>query len=193
MKHKGITFGSKESPFANDRPRLVINNSEVPNAPLIKDAYVMDGQHQETNFGNKSELGVKNPWKKTSSTYDGGMEIDIMESLGVWGDNKTQHALHWDYGPGNMKNHPKKEFAGQSLNPSADGYHVYGMYWEPGRIVFYIDGQKTEEYKNDRVASIASYLLLSNQMGGWDGSKNEVPDNFSPATMSVDYVRVWKK
>jgi hypothetical protein len=142
MKHKGITFGSKESPFANDRPRLVINNSEVPNAPLIKDAYVMDGQHQETNFGNKSELGVKNPWKKTSSTYDGGMEIDIMESLGVWGDNKTQHALHWDYGPGNMKNHPKKEFAGQSLNPSADGYHVYGMYWEPGRIVFYIDGQK---------------------------------------------------
>jgi hypothetical protein len=53
--------------------------------------------------------------------------------------------------------------------------------------------KKTEEYKNDRVASIASYLLLSNQMGGWDGSKNEVPDNFSPATMSVDYVRVWKK
>jgi beta-glucanase (GH16 family) len=184
-RDQGITFGSKESQDANDRPRLVIDGSNIP---LTKDAYVMDGQHHETNFGNKSELGVKEPWTETSTTYNGGMEIDIMESLGVWGDNKTQHALHWDYLP--LENHPKKEFARQSLNPSADGYHVYGMYWEPGRIVFYIDGQKTEEYKNDRVASVASYILLSNQLGGW-GENTNIRGDLLPATMYIDYVRVW--
>ena len=89
-----------------------------------------------------------------------------------------------------MNIHPKKEFARLSLNPSADGYHVYGMYWEPGRIVFYIDGQKTEEYKNDRVASVASYILLSNQLGGW-GENTNIRGDLLPATMYIDYVRVW--
>ncbi len=187
MKQKGITFGSKESKSANDRPRLVIDGSNVP---LTKDAYVMDGKHQETNFGNQSELGVKDPWKKTSTTYNGGMEIDIMESLGVWSDNETQHALHWDYSF--KEEHPKKEFAGQTLNSPADNYHVYGMYWEPGRIVFYIDGQKTEEYKDDRVASVASYILLSNQLGGW-GKNTDIKDGKLPFTMWVDYVRVWSR
>lgn len=200
MKDKAITIYSKESGNENDRPRLDIDGTSML---LTDDASVKDGLFSNKNFG-KELLTVTEPWKSTSTTRGKGMEIDIMEALGGWKDNQVQHALHWDYtNEGDYPNRRKKEFEKKALS---DGYHVYGMLWEPDSITFYIDGVKTEEYKGDsytknrkdyltggRIPTVASYILLSHQLGGWSNSGNKVPDNFSPATMSVDYVRVWEK
>ena len=181
-----IFFGSKEALEADSQPRLEIDGVALY---ASADAYVNDGALADTNFGTETELGIKEPAKSTSRIDAGGMEIDIMESLGIWGADKTQHALHWDrYGKGHPMTHPDELL---TLAPTSDGYHVYGMYWEPGRITFYIDGIETWKYENARVGSVASYIILSQQMGGWSG--NSIADDAGlPATMYVDYVYTWE-
>jgi beta-glucanase (GH16 family) len=195
LRHNQVSFGSKENADLENRPQLEINGQILyPEA----DAYVRAGVHAETNFGEKSELILKDPWKgRISSIADGGMEIDIMESLGSWSngvleDQKTQHAVHWDrYG----YNHPQDHSGIIDIPPTDDDYHTYGMSWQPGRIDFYIDGIKSGwEYVNERTCSIDSYILLSHQLGGWEeGGEpvNKIPSDFQSATMYVDYVRVW--
>ena len=189
MRVHKISLGSKEAVDPADRPQLVINNG-LPLNPTA-DAYVQSGpSNVNTNFGNNAQLMIQDPWSQTSSTKDShgnGMEIDIMESLGIWGSDKTQHGLHWNgYGAG----HQHVNSGQVPIVSSADGYHTYGMNWQPGRIDFYIDGIKSGwEFVDGRTGDIDSYILLSHQLGGWDG--NVVPVNFLPATMYVDHVRVW--
>ncbi|MCK5920287.1 MAG: DNRLRE domain-containing protein, partial [Methylococcales bacterium] len=187
LRDHGISFGSREAE-AGDRPQLVIDEA-APVHP-VADASVREG-FPTTNYGSTTALTVRDPWKSTSSTYNGGMEVDIMESLGVWGSN-TQHATHWD---GYVK--PEKGGDWQHENSglvalSSSDYHTYGMSWQPGRIDFYIDGIKSGwAFVNPRTSSIASYILLSHQLGGWPGSGNTIPAGFESATMLVDHVRAW--
>jgi hypothetical protein len=186
MLEKTLTLASKENTTASYRPRLVIDGVELlPD----DDAYVRAGSYANDNFGSDSTMLVKDSWGDTSSTFSGGMEMDIMESLGIWGDNKTQHALHWD---GYGSQHQSVGSSKLTLTPTSDGYHVYGMHWEPGRVAMYVDGVMTWEYINSRVCSVASYILLSLQMGGWDNNWN-IDDANLPATMEVDYVRAWSR
>ena len=64
----------------------------------------------------------------------------------------------------------------------------------PGELVIehYIDGEKVWEHYDDRVGSLPSYIILSLQVGGWDGNENNISDDFK-ANMLVDYVRVWSE
>ena len=115
--------------------------------------------------------------------------MDIYEALGVWGANSVSHALHWD---GYGTSHQATGSGHYTVSPTSDGFHVYGMYWEPGRLVFYVDGVQTWEYINSRVCSVDSYILLSHQVGGWPGSGNQTVDDANlPAVMEIDYVRCW--
>jgi beta-glucanase (GH16 family) len=185
MRLHKISFGSKEADDTADKPRLEIgDNTLYP----VADAYVRAGTHSGDNYGSESKLEVQDPWIRTSSTKDGGMEVDILESLGIWGADNLQHAVHWN---GYKKNEHKKSDSGMIDIPSTeDGYHTYGMNWQSGRIDFYIDGVKSDwAFVDDRTGSIASYILLSYQLGGWDN--NSIVDDLLPANMFVDYVRVW--
>jgi beta-glucanase (GH16 family) len=180
-----ITFGSREATNANDQPRLVIDGSTYI---ASGDAYVNGGANASSNFGSEPELGVEDAWEITSKIDAGGMEFDIMETVGAWGENAVQHALHWE---NYKRNHPKKETGPLDMIPTDDDYHTYGMYWKEGYVEFYIDGKATMSWKSSRVGSIESYIILSHQMGGWGVNRNITAD-FSSAMMSVDYVRVWK-
>ncbi|MEE9342798.1 MAG: family 16 glycosylhydrolase [Gammaproteobacteria bacterium] len=184
-KQKQITLGSKESVNYDDQPRLEIDGNMLT---ASDDAYVRAGdKYADVNYGDQSDLVIKSPWNNTSAIDDDGMEIDIMESLGIWGEDRTQHAMHWDY---YGRNHPNADSQTLSLQSTNDGYHVYGMNWQPGKIDFYVDGVKTWEHETDRVSQVASYMLLSQQLGGWAGNAN-IDAGFEPATLFVDYVRVW--
>ena len=64
------------------------------------------------------------------------------------------------------------------------GWHTFAADWEPGSITFYYDG--TEIYEDTSgITSAPMYLILNLAL---DGS----PSNTVPATMRVDYVRVWQ-
>jgi beta-glucanase (GH16 family) len=184
MRLHKISFGSREAENIADRPQLEIGDSRLY---PVADAYVRAGTHSSENYGSESKLEVEDPWMQTSSTQDGGMEVDILESLGIWGADKVQHAVHWN---GYVQEHRIAGSGKVDVSPTDDGYHTYGMNWQPGRIDFYIDGVKSAwSFVDDRVGSVASYVLLSHQLGGWDN--NSIVDNLLPASMLVDYVRVW--
>ena len=186
MNDRLLVFGSKESASEPDRPRLVINNSQT--IYPSDDAYVRGGANSDNNFGTSASLELKDPWGNTSTTYDGGMELDVMESLGIWGNNKVQEAVHWD----GYEADEKSEDSGKlNLNPASDGYHIYAMNWKPGRVDFYIDNVLTWSFDSSRVGYEDSYVLLSHQFGGWDNNGN-VDDAHLPVNMYVDYVRVYK-
>jgi beta-glucanase (GH16 family) len=185
MSHVNVTLGSKESSDETEWPRLIIDGSEYFPSD---DAYVKDGNDVAKNFGKEALLSVMDPWKMTSRIDTGGMEIDIMEALGVWGGKQVQHALHWDrYGPG----HPKKEFDRVDITATSDNYHTYGMYWKEGLVEFYVDGIKTREFESTHITNVASYFIFSNQLGTWPHGMNEIPEDFAPSTMYIDYFRAW--
>ena len=54
------------------------------------------GNYADTNYGQEPFLLIKDTWGDTSLTFDQGMEFDIMESLGIWGEDISISALHWD-------------------------------------------------------------------------------------------------
>jgi beta-glucanase (GH16 family) len=188
MRVVGVTFGSREQGDPNDRPRLELTQSGNTNTVTpVADAAVRHGTHADSNFGGVATLRVREDWRDTSSTFNGGMEIDIQESLGIWGDHWNSHALHWD---GYGASHQSIGSGKFSFPVTPDGFHKYGLYWQPGLIRCYVDDVQTFEHSDPRVASIAAYILLSFQMGGWDNNW-PADDAALPAEMQIDYVRVW--
>lgn len=183
MRAKLLAFHSSEATNAADRPQLVINGVAHT---ATEDATVRWGTLADTNYGSAADLGVKDDWGDTATTFNGGMEVDIMESLGIWGPDVTQHALHWD---GYGASHKSAEWHDIDYPATPDGFHTYGVYWEPGLLAFYIDGVKTVEYANPRVMSVPAYFLLSLQMGGWGG--NNPGPQVHNQVMEVDWVRSW--
>lgn len=184
MRAQLLQFHSKEATVAGNRPRLIINGSTTlyPEA----DATVRWGAYSATNYGSDAALAVKDDWGNTADTFNGGMEIDAMESLGIWGADEIQHALHWD---GYGTSHKSAEWPGINFPATGDGFHTYGVYWEPGLVAFYVDGVKTGERADSRVMSVPAFMILSLQLGGW--GNNNVGAQVDGQVMEVDWVRAW--
>ena len=176
-------FYSSEATNAADRPQLIING--VP-YEVTEDAHVNLG-NPSSKQGSSTELNVGDYWGNTAVTSNGGMEIDIMEGLGVWGPNRGSHALHWDGYNGSTS--VNSTGWGYPLNDTNE-FNVYGAYWEPGLIEFYVNGERTGTFRDSRVIDVASYLLLSLQIGGWDGNQN-VNSDIDGESFEIDWIRVW--
>ena len=117
---------------------------------------------------------------------DGGWpaEYDIVEVLGH--DPGTLHATaHWSDEDGRHR----MDHASATTFDSSDGFHTYGFLWGDDRIEWYFDGELVHASDN-RVHDQSMYLLLNLAVGGgWPGA----PDAGTPfpATMAIDYVRVY--
>lgn len=125
-------------------------------------------------------------WKR-ESTKDGGMEIDIMEILTEWGPGRNNVAVHWD---GYEADHKTWGNSNLYFGPTPDGFHTFGLLWEPGKLTWYIDGTKKAEYKSDRVGSTAAYIILNIQSGSWATKNVDVAS--LPDQMQVDWIRCWQ-
>jgi len=183
MRDLPVTFGSREATATGDRPRLIINGVTYY---ATEDANVRWGTNANTNYGTATTLVVRDSWGNTADTFNGGMEIDTMESLGIWGADETQHAVHWD---GYDTQHQSTGWPNILSAPTGDGFHTYGVYWQPNLLEFYVDGIRTARWDNTRVMSVPAYLILSLQLGGWDSNNAGAQDNNQ--IMEVDWVRVW--
>ncbi len=117
-----------------------------------------------------------------------GMEIDIMEHLTIWGPNRFHQAAHWDdYG----KDH-KSIGNTISLSPSIDGYRKFGLLWEKGTLVWFVDDIEVFRFENERVADVPMYLKVNVATGGWDGNHLKNTEQL-PVYTEIEYVRVWKR
>ncbi|MCW8132349.1 MAG: DNRLRE domain-containing protein [Planctomycetota bacterium] len=183
---KAVSFFSSEADEA-DRPRLVLDGAEV----LASEDAVVSGAKPDENFGAEKELPIFDSYGYIVSTFEKGMEIDILEVLGIWGPAKVSHALHWN---GYEKQH--KSTGQQVTVEGADlnKWTTVSLYWEEGKVEFYINGKMTWSYANERVCSAPSYLLLSGQTGGWDKNGDNFAANLDPnlpKKMYFDYVKMW--
>lgn len=113
-----------------------------------------------------------------------GTEIDIVEK--PWPNDHIQQTLHWDgYGIDHKYAVNSIDWPGIS-----DGFHTFGLDWQPDKYIFYIDGTKSWRTNAGGVSQIPEFIYLTDEVGKWIGDidKNELPDN-----MYIDYVRVYSR
>lgn len=128
--------------------------------------------------------------------WPGCGEIDVMENIGK--EPSTVHgSLH---GPGPQGAGTDDMTAGFTLPHGqrfSDGFHVFGVEWQPGEIDFYVDNTRYftatprgMPHGTGWVFDHPFFLLLNLAVGGdWPGN----PDGSTqfPQQMLVDYVRVY--
>jgi beta-glucanase (GH16 family) len=74
------------------------------------------------------------------------------------------------------------------------GFHTYGVDWEPTGITYYFDGQPYATCPANSAADKPMYMLINLAVGG-SGSWPGTPDASTtwPAYLRVDYVRAYQK
>jgi beta-glucanase (GH16 family) len=98
-------------------------------------------------------------------------EIDVLEGLG------GKACVHFHNPAGGPGACASGTFTG--------GWHTFAADWEPGSITFYYDG--TEIWQDTSgITSAPMYLILNLALD------NSMSPDTVPATMRVDYVRVWQ-
>jgi beta-glucanase (GH16 family) len=123
-------------------------------------------------------------------------EIDIMENIG-----REPSIVHGTiHGPGYSGGHglgaPNTLPRGRRF---ADDFHIYAVEWEPQAIRWYVDEQLYETRTPADLPAGARwvydhpfFILLNVAVGGaWPGSPDATTS--FPQTMTVDYVRVYRR
>jgi beta-glucanase (GH16 family) len=116
--------------------------------------------------------------------YNDSAEMDIMEVIG-----RDPNTLQMHY------HGPAGTFGGSytASSPLSGGWHTYALDWEPGKLVWYLDGVPRYTHTGSDVDSFAHYIMLNLTIGGsqsWGGA----PDSNTPfpSNMRVDWLRVWQ-
>ncbi|MDD2792074.1 MAG: family 16 glycosylhydrolase [Sediminibacterium sp.] len=121
-------------------------------------------------------------------------EIDIMEHVGYEKDSiyGTIHSEAYNHIKGTQKS---------KAIYTADPYtrfHVYAIEWTPEKIDFIMDGVVYNQIRNEHLTvrewpfDAPFFLILNLAIGGGWGGRKGVDDAIFPATMEVDWVRVFQ-
>lgn len=122
-------------------------------------------------------------------------EIDIMEHVGYEPDSVfvTVHTGAFNHGINTQVG------VGKYMPGCEDQFHIYSIEWFENRIDFFIDGGKVFTFENSLMGKAEwpfdkrFHLLLNVAVGGnWGGQKG-IDDSIFPASMIIDYVRVYKQ
>lgn len=121
-------------------------------------------------------------------------EIDIMEHVGYDKDSifGTVHSESYNHMKGTQKG--KAIF----INNPYNAFHIYSLDWTSEKIDFLVDGVVFNSIQNEHLTTKEwpfdqpFYLILNLAIGGNWGGKYGVDDSIFPATMEVDYVRVFQ-
>ena len=126
-------------------------------------------------------------------------ELDILEYVS-YRKGKMHSAIHCK-----SQNHSDKtqiETGPTDLETIESEFHIYGMQWSEDKVVFYTDQpenvkltyQRPEKFDNNNWPfDKPHFFLLNVAVGGDWGGEEGVDDSILPATMDVDYVRVYQK
>ncbi|MBV8490526.1 MAG: glycoside hydrolase family 16 protein [Candidatus Eremiobacteraeota bacterium] len=116
-------------------------------------------------------------------------EIDMMEYQGVQPTIDEVH-IHWG-----KSSNPQQYGEGVDTHVNlCAGYHAYAVDWNASSVTWYFDGKPIARYADKtNVPHVPMYVILNLAIGGWvDGQMHPSPKSF-PATMLVDWVRVYSE
>lgn len=133
---------------------------------------------------------------------DGGVgELDVVEAVGTGPDasgtdeaRSVHQTLWYDYSGA----HPRETTTVVLPDVPSDGFHTYAVEWDPGAVRWYVDGRMTYSRDTattpwlDEALARPFFLRVNLAVGGrWPGA----PDGTTklPATLAVDYVRVFQR
>ncbi|MBD2846361.1 glycoside hydrolase family 16 protein [Paenibacillus sp. IB182496] len=129
-------------------------------------------------------------------------ELDIMEAKGRL-PGTTSGAVHFG-GQWPVNQYLAGEYYFPQGETFASDYHVYTMIWEEDDIKWYVNGEFFFKVSREQWYSVAApnnpdapfdqpfYLIMNLAVGGhFDGGRTPDASDI-PATMQVDYVRVYK-
>ena len=122
-------------------------------------------------------------------------EIDIMEEVGGHANyvSSSLHANAHVHSNGTQVTHE------MYLAGAEDDLHTYAILWTGENITTYVDGQVQLNYDNrglgrdDWPYDDPFYVILNLAWGGSWGGTYGIDENALPATMEIDYVRVFQK
>jgi beta-glucanase (GH16 family) len=130
-------------------------------------------------------------------------ELDIMEAKGRL-PGTTSGAVHFG-GQWPVNRYIAGEYHFPQGQTFASDYHVYTMIWEEDNVKWYVNGEFFFKVSREQWYSVAApnnpnapfdqpfYLIMNLAVGGhFDGGLTPSPSDI-PATMQVDYVRVYKE
>lgn len=139
------------------------------------------------------------PSKSKYGTWASSGEIDILETLNT--TDRLYQTIHFGGASPNNASNGSNVFRASTF---ADGFHVYGIEWEPDSIRWTLDGQETLYLSSLNWYSSAAlwnqrapfdgpfHLLLNLAVGGnWPGSPNAGTP--FPSEMQVDWVRCYQR
>lgn len=125
-------------------------------------------------------------------------EIDLMENVG-YNPDSVFFTIHTE-----KYNHVKHTQKSMGIYSSSlyDQFHTYSLEWSPDKLLFFMDDRKVFEFKNEKITGKDGFkswpydqpfhLLLNIAVGGdWGGAKG-VDNSVFPATMLIDYVRIFQ-
>ena len=127
-------------------------------------------------------------FKGRTDTFNGGMEIDIIESQSIWGPHRFNIACHWD---GYAKEHKKLGTSANYVETDSEGFIVVGLLWLPGSLSFYGNGEEIWRWESPRIVSEQMYVQFQNMLGGWES--DPLDDAQLPSDFEIDYMRVWQR
>ena len=126
-------------------------------------------------------------------------ELDILEYVSYQPDTVhcAIHSKSNNHGDGTqVEKHVKLESAEEE-------FHTYGLEWTEDKLTMYIDEPSNVSMTFDRPEKFDNknwpwdkphYFLMNIAVGGgWGGKEGVEDDKIFPATMEVDYVRVYQK
>jgi len=121
-------------------------------------------------------------------------EIDIIEYIGDRPDKAYQTYHYYDSNrarnaDGERHSTPTMETP-IGFDLSAD-FHTFGVTWEPGLVVWYIDGVEVRRLTGVRVSDEPMNIIAQLVVGSeWIGE----PDPSSlPKVLEIDYIKAWQK
>jgi beta-glucanase (GH16 family) len=122
-------------------------------------------------------------------------EIDIMEQVGYEPDS-----IHGTVHTG-AYNHVKGTQRGKTAFVEKPGhrFHVYGVQWTPEKVEFMLDGKTYFHFDNEHLTTAEwpfdqpFYIILNLAIGGNWGGAHGIDESIFPATMEIDYVRVYQQ
>jgi len=109
-------------------------------------------------------------WANGTGASPASGELDVMEGRG---------------GAATYHFHATAGSSGGIVPGDFTGWHTYAADWQPGVVTYYYDGKKVGQITSGITAG-PMYLILNYGIGTYGGPIS------TPATMRVDYVRVWK-
>lgn len=122
-------------------------------------------------------------------------EIDIVEYLGEnpFGDEDAFQTYHFrDTVHGVTRSSPTMSVKAP-FGRYSDDFHTYSVLWEPGLVVWYIDGQEVKRLSGRQIGRQDKNIVIYQVTGSeWAPRPDTTAGNF-PLKFEIDYIRVYQR